>query len=53
MSTFDSIELARFSDDSNRDSDDRVVGKCTPVEVCSCWTEHLLFYAIATHSHRV
>ena len=26
MSTFDSIELGRFSDDSNRDADDRVAG---------------------------
>ena len=27
MSTFDSLELGRYSDDSNRDNDDRVAGK--------------------------
>ena len=28
MSTFDSLELSRFSDDGNRDNDDRVAGVC-------------------------
>ena len=27
VSTFDSIELGRFSDDSNRDNEDRVAGR--------------------------
>lgn len=28
FSTFDSIELGRYSDDSNRDNEDRVAGEC-------------------------
>ena len=33
MSTFDSVEFARFSDDSMRDND-RVAGECVCVCVC-------------------
>ena len=40
MSTFDSMELTRYSDDSNRDSDDRVVGECTPMGLCSYGAKH-------------
>ena len=29
MSTFDSIEFGRFSDDSNKDNEDRVAGTYT------------------------